>query len=225
MLIQLQNVNLSIDEHPILDNINFQVDDNEFVYLIGRVGTGKSTLFKSLYGEIPIREGKAEVMEFDLRKLRTRHIPELRRKMGIVFQHFALLRQRTVFENLDFVLRATGWDKKAERCARIAEVLQQVELPDREDRYPHELSGGEQQRVAIARALLNRPKIILADEPTGNLDQETGHYIVSLLHSLTDQGTAVVMITHNHHYLNEFPGIVYRCADHHITDVTAEYRA
>ena len=223
MLIDFKGLNIKIEEATILENVDFRVDNNEFVYIIGRVGSGKSSLLRTIYGEQEFEGQSAMVLDHDLTRLRTKHLPGLRRQMGIVFQDFSLLPQHTVEENLDFVLRATGWKHKKERAARVEEVLSQVELYDKQGRYPHELSGGEQQRVAIARALLNNPRLLLADEPTGNLDHETGRNILRLLRSLTEQGTAVVIVTHNRHYLQEFPGIVYSCADNKMSEVTAEF--
>lgn len=218
-LVEVKNASISIDEQTLLENINIAVDEGEFVYIIGRVGSGKSSLLKTLYAEMEYDEGEVTVMGHDLMKLKRRHIPELRRQMGIVFQDFALLRRSTVAQNLDFVLRATGWKKKAERDARIKEVLALVGLEDRIDRFPHELSGGEQQRIAIARSILNHPRLILADEPTGNLDHETARAITALLHSFTEKGTAVVMVTHNMSHLKHFPGKVYECREHTVKEV------
>ena len=213
MLIQLKDTNICQKDKTVLENIEFHVDENEFVYIIGKVGSGKSSLLKTLYGELPLESGSGEILGFDLRKLKRKHIPDLRKQLGIIFQDFQLLADHTVRENLDFVLRATGWKRKAERSQRIDEVLNLVELPEKIDKYPHELRGGEQQRISIARALLNTPRIILADEPTGNLDQETGKKIVSILKQICEQGTSVIMITHNLNLLQQFPGIVYRCAN------------
>ena len=210
MLIELKNVALSHDDTPVISQVNFQVGENDFIYIVGKVGSGKSTLLKALYGEVPVREGEARILDFDLRNLKHKHIPALRRKLGIVFQDFQLLHHQTVQQNLDFVLRATGWKKK-QRPARILEVLQLVQLTDQAQCFPHELSGGEQQRVCIARALLNHPQIILADEPIGNLDTETSRHIMQTLLAIREQGTAIVMVTHNLNLLEEFPGIVYRC--------------
>ena len=223
MLIELKKANISVEEATLLKNIDFHVDNSEFVYIIGKVGSGKSSLMKSLFCEHTISAEKASILNYDLLKIKRKYIPLLRRQLGIVFQDFQLLTDRTVRANLDFVLRATGWKKKTERQQRILEVLEEVELTDKIDKYPHELSGGEQQRIAIARALLNSPKLILADEPTGNLDQTTGRKILSLLRSVCDRGTAVVMITHNLNLLQQFPGIVYRCEDGALTEVTSEY--
>lgn len=224
MLIQLQDVELYQDDEKVLERVNFCVNENDFIYIVGKVGSGKSSLLKSLYGELPLESGEAEVLGFNMSRLRNRHIPQLRRQLGIVFQDFQLLHELTVRNNLDFVLRATGWKKKL-RPARIQEVLALVGLEDKADKYPHELSGGEQQRVCIARALLNHPKVILADEPIGNLDPETSRHIMHILQAAREQGTAIVMVTHNLHLLNEFPGIVYRCADGTMSEVTQEYQA
>ena len=223
MLIELNKANISIEDVDLLKDVNFHVDESEFVYIIGKVGSGKSSLMKSLFCEHPLKAEKAEVLSYNLLKIKRKHIPLLRKDLGIIFQDFQLLTDRSVRDNLDFVLRATGWKKKAERTQRIEEVLKEVELADKIDSYPHELSGGEQQRIAIARAILNSPKIILADEPTGNLDNETGKKILLLLRSLCDKGTAVVMITHNLNLLQQFPGIVYRCENQQLTEVTSEY--
>ncbi len=223
MLIQLNGTHICQKDKTVLENIEFHVDESEFVYIIGKVGSGKSSLLKTLYGELPLSTGSAKILGFNLRKLKRKHIPELRKQLGIIFQDFQLLADHTVRENLDFVLRATGWKRKAERRQRIDEVLNLVELPEKIDKYPHELSGGEQQRISIARALLNTPRIILADEPTGNLDQETGKKIVAILKQVCEQGTAVIMITHNLNLLQQFPGIVYRCENKQMCEVTNEY--
>lgn len=223
MLIELKDIDICQEDKTVLKNVEFHVDENEFVYIIGRVGSGKSSLLKTLYGELPASGGTASVLDYDLCKLKQKHIPALRKQLGIVFQDFQLLGDRTVAENLNFVLRATGWKKKAERKKRIEEVLEMVGLPEKADRFPHELSGGEQQRISIARALLNTPRIILADEPTGNLDYETSKKIVALLRNICEQGTAVVMVSHNLGLLQQFPGIVYRCKEGIIEEVTQEY--
>lgn len=206
-----------------MSKVNFHVDESEFIYIIGKVGSGKSSLLKALFCEHPLSADVAKVLSYDLLKIKRKHIQELRRQIGIVFQDFQLLTDRTVRNNLDFVLRATGWKKKKEREQRIAEVLTEVGLPEKIDAYPHELSGGEQQRIAIARALLNSPQLILADEPTGNLDYETSRHILQLLKSVCDKGTAVVMITHNLNLLRQFPGIVYRCEDHQLLEITEQF--
>ena len=193
------------------------------MYLVGKVGSGKTSLLKTFYGELDIASGEAEVLGYDMLHIKRKHIPQLRRKLGIVFQDFQLLTDRTVYDNLEFVLRATGWKSKGEIKDKIEEVLKLVGMSNKGYKLPNELSGGEQQRIVIARAVLNSPEIILADEPTGNLDSETGHAIAELLHGISEAGALVVMTTHNLQLLREFPGKVYRCADHLMTDVTAEY--
>ena len=226
MLIDYQNVSIYQAEKCVLQNVNFHVDEGEFAYLIGKVGSGKSSLLKTLYCELDLVEGetdKAEILGRDLKTIRRKDIPALRKEMGIIFQDFQLLHDRSVRKNFEFVLKATKWKNKKDRDKRIEEVLNEVGMIEKIDKMPHELSGGEQQRVAIARALLNNPKIIIADEPTGNLDPETASNIVSLLKDITKQGTAVVMTTHNIPMLDKFPGIVYRCKDGVLHDVTNEY--
>ena len=226
MLIDYQNVSIYQAEKCVLKSVNFHVDEGEFAYLIGKVGSGKSSLLKTLYCELDLVEGetdKAEILGRDLKTIRRKDIPALRKEMGIIFQDFQLLHDRTVRKNFEFVLKATGWKNKKDRDKRIEEVLNEVGMIEKIDKMPHELSGGEQQRVAIARAILNNPKIIIADEPTGNLDPETASNIVSLLKDITKQGTAVVMTTHNIPMLDKFPGIVYRCKEGVLYDVTNEY--
>lgn len=218
-LIDYRKVTVSQQELCILDEIDFHLDAGEFVYLIGKVGSGKSSLLKTFYAELGIQSGDATVLGYDMCKLKRKHIPALRRKLGIVFQDFQLLIDRTVTENLDFVLRATGWKDKQARKNRIEEVLEMVGMSTKGYKMPHQLSGGEQQRIVIARAILNDPKIILADEPTGNLDAETGRHIVELLRDISSRGTAVVMTTHNLQLLHEYPGIVYQCQDHRVCKV------
>lgn len=213
MLIEYKNVTIYQEDKQVLSNVNFHVEESEFIYLIGKVGSGKSSLLKTMYSELDIDEADtATVLGRDMMKMKRKHVPELRRELGIIFQDFQLLHDRNVYKNLYFVLKATGW-KKADINARIDEVLESVGMLDSKDKMPHELSGGEQQRIAIARSLLNNPKIIIADEPTGNLDPETAENIVSLLKDITRTGTAVVMSTHNIPMLDKFPGIVYRCED------------
>lgn len=213
-IINYKNVDIHIDSKIILENVTFNLDTGEFAYLVGAVGSGKSSLIKTLYGEVAVHSGDAILFDkFDMRKLRRSKLPILRKQIGIVFQDFQLLTDRNVHDNLDFVLRCTGWKKKKEREARIAEVLELVELAPKGYKMPHELSGGEQQRVVIARAILNHPKLLLADEPTGNLDNETGHKIMRLLHRICrEDGTAVLMITHNEHWLEAYPAYEFRCA-------------
>ena len=220
MLIELKNIDIAHRDKTLISNVEFYVEEGEFVYIIGSVGSGKSSLLKTLYGELPITKSNSDV---NLLTVKSKHLPELRRQLGIIFQDFQLLHDRTISDNLDFVLRATGWKKKNERSQRIEEVLNLVELTDKKDKFPHELSGGEQQRISIARALLNKPRIILADEPTGNLDQNTGYKIVQILRNVCEQGTTVLMVTHNLNYLSRFPGIVYRIEGFSIKDVSNEY--
>jgi cell division transport system ATP-binding protein len=225
MLIDYKKVDIyHKDGEPVLHDIDFHVEEGEFIYIIGRVGTGKSSLLKTIYFEMDIENAEnATVLNHDLLQLKKKYIPSLRRQMGIIFQDFQLLSDRTVHDNLAFVLKATGWKKKDEIEERIMDVLEDVEMQDFMHRFPHELSGGEQQRIAIARALLNRPKIIIADEPTGNLDSETAATIVRLLRQATRQGTAVIMTTHNISLLDAYPGIVYRCIDGRLEDITNDY--
>lgn len=213
MLIEYKNVTVTqADGTQVLGNVDFTVGEGEFVYLIGRVGAGKSSLLKTIYNELDIDEGdQAEVLGSDMLTLRRKDVPALRRQMGIVFQDFQLLSDRTVAKNLRFVLRATGWKNKEEMEERIDEVLDKVGMAQKKDSMPHELSGGEQQRIAIARAILNSPKLIVADEPTGNLDPETVKGIMDLLKSISEAGTAVVMSTHNIPIIDQYPGTVYRC--------------
>lgn len=225
MLIDYKNANIyQKDGILVLKEVDFHVDEGEFIYIIGRVGAGKSTLLKTLYFELDVDEAdNATVLNHDLREMKQKYIPALRRQMGIIFQDFQLLSDRTVRENLRFVLKATGWKEKSEIDDRIDDVLKDVEMQDKADRFPHELSGGEQQRIAIARAILNKPKVIIADEPTGNLDMETARQIIMLLRQITQSGTAVVMTTHNTSLLQEFPGIVYRCNNQQLEDITDKY--
>ncbi len=225
MLIDYKNANIyQKDGILVLKEVDFHVDEGEFIYIIGRVGAGKSTLLKTLYFELDVDEAEnAIVLNHDLRELKQKYIPALRRQMGIIFQDFQLLSDRTVKENLRFVLKATGWKDKDEIDERIHDVLSDVEMQDKADRYPHELSGGEQQRIAIARSILNNPKVIIADEPTGNLDIETARQIIVLLRQITQSGTAVVMTTHNTSLLKEYPGIVYRCINQRLEDITESY--
>lgn len=226
MLIDYQNINIYQQDNMVLQNVNFHVDEGEFIYLIGKVGSGKSSLLKTLYCELDLdsnENSKADVLGRDLKSIRRKDVPSLRKEMGIIFQDFQLLHDRSVYKNLHFVLRATGWKDKQEIEQRIDDVLNAVGMTEKKESMPHELSGGEQQRIAIARALLNHPKVVIADEPTGNLDPETATHIVKLLKDITTQGTAVIMSTHNIHMLDRFPGIVYRCKDGDIHDVTGEY--
>lgn len=226
MLIDYQKANIYQADEAILRNVDFHVDEEQFVYVIGKVGSGKSSLLKSIYCEVDFDKAdaeKAEVLERNLLTLKRKDIPALRREMGIIFQDFQLLHDRSVKQNLQFVLKATGWKSQKEIDERILKVLEAVGMQDMSNRLPHELSGGEQQRIAIARALLNQPKIIIADEPTGNLDPDTAEKIVGLLYEISHSGTSVVISTHNLGMIDKFPGRVYKCKEHTLTDVTKEY--
>ena len=222
-LIRYKNVNINQQELGVLEDVNLELNKGEFVYLIGKVGSGKTSLLKTIYGELDIQSGDAEVLGYNMSNIKRKHIPQLRRRLGIVFQDFQLLTDRNVHSNLSFVLRATGWSNKIAIKERIDEVLDQVGMTGKGYKMPNELSGGEQQRIVIARAILNRPEIILADEPTGNLDSERGRQIVELLKSICASGSAIMMTTHNLHLLSEYPGIVYRFENHQIKEVTNEY--
>lgn len=215
-IVDYKNVEIHRKELIVLKNVTFELHSGEFVYLIGRVGSGKSSLMKSMYSEIPITDGEASVLDYDLTTIKKKDIPYLRRKIGIVFQDFQLLTDRSVYDNLKFVLEATGWKNKNEIEERIETALRQVGMNNKSYKMPHELSGGEQQRIVIARALLNKPALVLADEPTGNLDPDTGLQIVNLLHEIAENGTAVIMATHNLQLVDEYPGKVLRCEDKHI---------
>lgn len=226
MLISYKNVNICQNGVRVLENVNFNVDPGEFIYIIGKVGSGKTSLLKTLYCELEIEKADdAEVNGRNLLNIKKKDIPALRREMGIIFQDFQLLHDRTVGKNLEFVLRATGWKNKKDIAERIDAVLKQVEMVDKKDKMPHELSGGEQQRIAIARAILNQPKIIIADEPTGNLDPETANNIIGLLKQISLLGVAVIMTTHNISLIDKYPGVVYRCEDHTLRDINKEYNA
>lgn len=212
-LISLSDATIYIHDILILTGVNLSIQNGEFRYLIGKTGSGKSSLIKTLYGELPLRGGTGEVAGFDLTKLRTRQIPYLRRKLGIVFQDFHLLSDRNINDNLTFVLKATGWKDKKSMSIRIEQVLDSVGLRTKGFKRPHQLSGGEQQRVVIARALLNEPEIILADEPTGNLDPQTSEEIMNLLQDINRQGKAIFMATHNYNLIRKFPAPVLQCQD------------
>ena len=210
-ILELRNANIYQGGSLILQDVNFSVQKGEFVYLVGKTGTGKSTLLKTLYGELPLREGEGSVVGYDLRTLTWKTVPFLRRNMGVVFQDFQLLTDRNVNENLKFVLKAIGWREEKLMNEKIADVLDKVGLRAKGFKMPYEMSGGEQQRVDIARALLNSPKLILADEPTGNLDPETSDEIMNLLiHIAKDYGTAVVMATHDYIVIQKFPSRMVR---------------
>ena len=210
-IIEITNASLYQEDQLILSEVNLTAEKGEFIYIIGKVGSGKTSIIKTVTAEIPLKEGEGRISEFDLRKLKRNQIPYLRRKIGTVFQDFQLLSDRTVYQNLLFVLHATGWKNKSEIEQRIKDVLEKVGLQEKEHKMPHQLSGGEQQRVVIARALLNDPEIILADEPTGNLDPETSEDIMRLLHDIASTGRAVIMATHNYALLKKFPARTIRC--------------
>lgn len=210
-IIEITNGSLFLDNQLVLSEINLSVDKGDFIYIIGKVGSGKSSLIKSIIGEIKLTVGEGRVADFELHKLKTNQIPYLRRKIGTVFQDFQLLTDRTVYDNLLFVLKSTGWKNKTEIEQRIKDALEKVGLLNKENKMPNQLSGGEQQRVVIARALLNDPEIILADEPTGNLDPETSEDIMRLLHDIASTGRAVIMATHNYTLLKKFPARTLKC--------------
>ncbi len=219
MLIEYKNVNVYQDAQLVLQDVNFEVGEGEFVYITGKVGTGKSSFLKTLYGEIPVKEGDAKVLDYDMVELKRRHLPDLRKKQGIIFQDFQLLTDRTVDANLRFVLKATGWKNKLDINQRISDVLELVGMATKGYKMPSELSGGEQQRIVIARAILNRPKLILADEATGNLDTETSRQITELLQQICKAGSTVIMITHNTTLLDQFPGRQFNCENHRMVEV------
>ncbi|MBP1638184.1 MAG: transporter related protein [Bacteroidetes bacterium] len=221
-LIRYKDVEICQQEVVVLKNVQLEINHGEFIYLLGKVGSGKSTLIKSFYYEIPIYEGEAMVLDYDLLKIRTKDIAHLRRKIGIVFQDFQLLIDRTVNANLEFVLRATGWKDKNAIAEQIQHVLKQVGMQTKAHKMPHQLSGGEQQRIVIARALLNSPEIILADEPTGNLDPNTGQDIMDLLYNIRKSGTTVLVATHNLSWIDIFEGRVLMCDDDKLMDITEE---
>lgn len=210
-LIKYQNVDICQKDQIVLKNVNLEIEKGKFYYLIGKVGSGKSSLMKTMYAELPVENGKAEVMGSNLIGIKSKDIPYLRRKIGIIFQDFQLLTDRSVYDNLSFVLQATDWKDRKEMDKRIDEVLSEVGMSTKGYRMPHELSGGEQQRIVIARALLNKPELILADEPTGNLDPETGQELVDLLHRICkEESTAIIMVTHNLGWIESNPGTVLR---------------
>ena len=213
MLINYNKVDICHDDGEVaLSDVNFKVNEGEFIYVIGKVGAGKSSLLRSIYGELAVTEAlEANVLERDMKGIKRSEIQNLRRELGIIFQDFKLLHDRTVFDNLSFVLEATGLKNKEQRKQRIEEVLKAVAMEGSENKHPYELSGGEQQRIAIARALLNHPKVILADEPTGNLDPETAENIIGLFRNIANTGSAVIITTHNMQILDRYPGIVYEC--------------
>lgn len=218
-IIELKNCNIWQQDHLVLTDVNLTVHKSEFMYLVGRVGSGKTSLIKTINSQLPLKEGDGLVAGFNLSKISAREIPFLRRKLGIVFQDFQLLTDRTVYDNLEFVLKATGWKNRNETDARIGEVLEKVGLGLKGYKMPHQLSGGEQQRVVIGRALLNDPDIVLADEPTGNLDPETSEGIIRLLRDISNTGRAVVIATHNYTILKKFPARTVKCENGRLMEV------
>jgi len=218
-MINLQNAAIVNEKNTILTDVNFRVDVGEFVFLIGKTGTGKSSLLKLLYGDLPLHSGQGTIVGFDLNKLKDKEIPLLRRKLGVVFQDFKLLPDRTLFDNLSFVLKATGWKGKTKIKERVADVLELVNVTSSDQKFPFELSGGEQQRVAIARALLNHPELIIADEPTGNLDPETSQEIMHLFRKLHTGGISIVMATHDYNMIVKFPGKIFQCDQGSLNEV------
>ncbi len=209
-------------ENPVLSDVTFSVEQHEFVFLIGRTGSGKSSLLKTLYADLPLKSGLAEVVGYSLSEIKNKEVPFLRRKIGIIFQDFQLFTDRSVHENLSFVLKATGWTDPVLIKERIGEVLLQVGLLEALNKMPHQLSGGEQQRVVIARSLLNNPSILLADEPTGNLDPDVADGIFKLFQDINKKGTAILMATHNHELLRKYPYRVLKCEKGKLLDSTMD---
>ena len=222
LLIKYSDVDIYQQDELVLKDVQLEVHSGEFVYLLGKVGSGKTSLLKSIYHEVPVVNGSAEVLGFDLCNLNHKDAPYLRRKIGIVFQDFQLLTDRSVYKNLEFVLKATDWTDQLAIDERINHVLEQVGMATKISKMPHQLSGGEQQRIVIARALLNSPEIILADEPTGNLDSVTGNELIELLYTICQSGTTVLMATHNLSWPEKFPGRVFRCESEKLEDLTAD---
>ena len=218
-IISLEGVDIRQMNHQVFSNITLKIENGEFLYLIGETGSGKSSLLKVLYGELKVDAGNITVADIDLTKIKQKEIPTLRRKLGIVFQDFQLLTDRNVFDNLEFVLKATGWKNKAEIKARIDEVLDSVHLSGVKDKMPYELSGGEQQRAAIARALLNHPELILADEPTGNLDPEKSEKIIELLKEINAKGTTILIATHDYSIIKKYSARTIKCAENKVIDI------
>ncbi len=222
-IIELINASIFQNNKSVLENVNIEVAKGDFVFLIGRTGSGKSSLIKILYGDLPLEKGIGNVVGFNLLKISQRQIPFLRRKIGVVFQDFKLLSDRNIYDNLKFVLRATGWKNKDDIKNRINDVLKEVGLFEIEKKYPFELSGGEQQRTAIARALLNTPELIIADEPTGNLDPQTSNEIMGVFKRLHKQGMSVFMATHDYNMIVKFPGKIFKCDSGKVFEVIAKH--
>ena len=221
-VVRVKEASVFQDHNTILGNISFDIEKGEFVYLVGRTGSGKSSLLKTLYADLPLRVGDIQVAGFNIRGIKNTQVPLLRRKLGIIFQDFQLFNDRTVDENLMFVLKATGWKDNGKMRARLSEVLMQVGLGSVEKKMPHQLSGGEQQRVVIARALLNEPQILLADEPTGNLDPDVSNGIMKIFQQINKSGTAVLMATHSYGLIKRFPARILKCEDGKIFDSAIE---
>ena len=222
-IIELINASIFQNNKSVLENVNIEVAKGDFVFLIGRTGSGKSSLIKILYGDLPLEKGIGNVVGFDLLKISQKQVPFLRRKIGVVFQDFKLLSDRNIYDNLKFVLRATGWKNKDDIKNRINDVLKEVGLFEIEKKYPFELSGGEQQRTAIARALLNTPELIIADEPTGNLDPQTSNEIMGVFKRLHKQGMSVFMATHDYNMIVKFPGKIFKCDSGKVFEVIAKH--
>ena len=221
-VVRVQDATIFQDNNTVLGNISFEIEKGEFVFLVGRTGSGKSSLLKTLYADLPLRLGDINVADFNMRGIKNSEVPLLRRKLGIIFQDFQLFPDRSVDENLMFVLKATGWKENGKMRARLSEVLMQVGLGSVEKKMPHQLSGGEQQRVVIARALLNEPRILIADEPTGNLDPEVSFGIMKIFQNINKSGTAVLMATHSYGLIKKFPSRVLKCEDGKIIDSEKE---
>ena len=218
-IIYFNKVGIKLNDNKALKNINLDIITKDFIYLIGKTGSGKSSILRTIYADFPLLQGEAEVLGYDLIKIKKKEIPNLRRKIGIIFQDFKLLPDRTVFKNLEFVLKATEWKKKEKIEERIDNVLEQVKMNDYKNRLPNELSGGEKQRVSIARALLNKPKLVLADEPTGNLDPATSLEIMNILNSINSQGTSIIMATHDYQLISKNPKKTIRIEDERIFEL------
>ena len=218
-IIYFKKVGIKLNDNKILKNINLDIIAKDFIYLIGKTGSGKSSILRTIYADLPVKQGEAEVLGYNLIKIKKKEIPNLRRKIGIIFQDFKLLPDRSVFKNLEFVLKATEWKKKEKIEERIDNVLEQVKMNDYKNRLPNELSGGEKQRVSIARALLNKPKLVLADEPTGNLDPATSLEIMNILNSINSQGTSIIMATHDYQLISKNPKKTIRIEDERIFEL------
>jgi len=221
-VLKIENTDIFQEDYKVLENINFSINKGEFVYLVGKTGSGKSSLLKTLYADLALAKGNIEVAGISIKDIPGKQIPQLRRKIGIIFQDFELLTDRSVYENLSFVLKATGWKGKSKIKNRISEVLMSVGLESSSQKMPHQLSGGEQQRIAIARAILNEPSLLICDEPTGNLDPEVAEGILQLFFKINNSGSAVLMATHNHNFLEKFPRRVLTCKDQTILDSSSD---